>query len=89
MQWNKKVVPEFLYGENIHSDREIFPPLKFRHFSSHNISKNTHMKYNIMDSKNSVSSSHRLNHSFMRQIGSTKNRKFNKSKNKSIQYRRC
>ena len=40
MQYNKKVhvVPDFRHGENVHCDREIFLPLKLRHFFSHNIS---------------------------------------------------
>ena len=47
---SKKVVPDFRYSENIHGDREIFPPphthtLKLRHFCTDNISKNRHMKY--------------------------------------------
>ena len=33
--------------ENIHCDREIFSPLKL-HFCTQNISKNRHMKYNII-----------------------------------------
>ena len=46
---SKKVVPDFRHGKNIHCDWEIFPPppLKFRHFFTHNISKDKHMKYNI------------------------------------------
>ena len=44
----KKVVPDFRYGENFHCDREIFlSTLKLRHFFTHNISRNRHMKYNI------------------------------------------
>ena len=39
------MVPDFLHGENIHSDREMFPLLNF---FPHNISKNRHLKYNII-----------------------------------------
>ena len=36
------VVPDFWLSENIHCDREIFPPLKLRYLFTHNISKNRH-----------------------------------------------
>ena len=43
---SKKVVPYFQHGENIHCHREIFPHShKLWHFSTHNISKDRHMKY--------------------------------------------
>ena len=36
------------WGKSIHCDKEIStPPLKLRHFFTHNIHKNRHMKYNI------------------------------------------
>ena len=41
---NQKEVPDFRHGENFNCDREIFPLLK--HFFTHNISENRHMKYN-------------------------------------------
>ena len=41
---SKKVVPDFRHGENIHCDTEIFPLFKLRHFLTHNISKNRHLK---------------------------------------------
>ena len=45
---SKKVVPNYQHGENIHCGREIFPPLKLRHFFTPNISKNRHMKYVVI-----------------------------------------
>ena len=44
----QKVVPDFRHGENVHSDTEISPHLKLRHFFTNNISKNRHMKYYIL-----------------------------------------
>ena len=43
----KTEVPDFRHAENIHCDREIFPPLKLQHFFAHDISKYRHMNYNI------------------------------------------
>ena len=47
MQENKISSSDFWSGGNIHSDREIFPPLKLQHFFTDNISKNGLMIYNI------------------------------------------
>ena len=41
----KKKVPDFRHGENIHSDREIFPHLNYD--ISLSITKNRHIKYKI------------------------------------------